>query len=197
MNESSQDDRDIASLRAIQAGGKERGRGVADLFRAYRGPMLGFFMRNRVDPAEAEDLLQEVFISAVRQADSFRGESRVSTWLWTIARNRLIDHVRARKPETQLDDEGWMSIGESHAQEPAEDRAGIEDCVSRAFQRFARASAERAEALRRVALDGWSIEDLARFLGRTPAATREYLSQCRKRLREFLEPCRELLGAEA
>lgn len=69
--------------------------------------------------------------------------------------------------------------------------------MQRGFAAFARRFPERAEALRRVALDGWSIAEAAAFLNRTNAATREYLSQCRKKLKEFLEPCRELLKERA
>jgi hypothetical protein len=43
----------------------------------------------------------------------------------------------------------------------------------------------------------WSIAEVAELLERNPGATREYLSQCRKLLRPFLEPCRALLMEEA
>jgi RNA polymerase sigma-70 factor (ECF subfamily) len=73
------------------------------------------------------------------------------------------------------------------------DSAELEDCVRRAYTRFAEAYADRAEILSRVAFDGWDIDDVAVALRRTNGATREYLSQCRKKLKIFLEPCKELL----
>ena len=53
---------------------------------------------------------------------------------------------------------------------------------------------EQAQALTLIAFYGWDIEEISRFLGRTQGATREYLSQSRKKLRPFLEPCHEYLA---
>jgi RNA polymerase sigma-70 factor (ECF subfamily) len=57
----------------------------------------------RARPPEAEDILQETFIAAWKGARSFKGESKVSTWLISLARNKLTDFYRSRKKETPLD----------------------------------------------------------------------------------------------
>lgn len=196
-DEPARDDKDAADLAAIRQGGPTATKAVTRLYQSYRRPLLGYFMRKGVDAAEAEDLLQEVFISVTRQAGSFRGESKVSTWIYRIAENRFIDQVRRKKPEDQVDDEAWGKVADTLAHDQSNPGQAVDDCVSRALQQFARQSSERAEALRRVALDDWSIDDLAHFLGRTNAATREYLSQTRKKVREFMQPCLELLGGAA
>ena len=190
-------ERDRASLAKIQAGGRGLGEGTTELYKAYRRPFLAYFQRNSMDPAQAEDLLQEVFINVVRRASEFRAESSVSTWLWTIARNKLIDHARAKRPEVNLDEEGWAAVENNLAHEVPDNTGhhNLDECVSKAFQVFANQAPDRAEALRRLTLDGWSIEQVAVFLGRTPGATREYLSQCRKKFKSFLEPCKEFMAA--
>jgi RNA polymerase sigma factor (sigma-70 family) len=165
---------------------------VSALYRDYRARLLAFFLRNGASREQGEDLLQEVFIRVVRNASTFRGEARVSTWFWSIARNCLLDDLRRARPEVHLDDDGWSGI-EAAAETPGTPERSVDDCVQRGFSAFARRFPERAEALRRVALDGWSIEEVAQFLQRTNGAAREYLSQCRKKLKAFLEPCRELL----
>jgi RNA polymerase sigma-70 factor, ECF subfamily len=196
-NNTQQAERDRASLKKIQLGGRSLGEGTTELYQAFRRPFLAYFQRNSMDLAQAEDLLQEVFISAVRRANDFRAESSVSTWLWTIARNKLIDHTRSKRPEVNLDDEGWAVVEGNLAHEdlPMATHNSLDDCVSKAFQVFAREAPERAEALRRLTLDGWSVEQVSEFIGRTPGATREYLSQCRKKFKRFLEPCKEFLAA--
>ena len=97
-----QAERDRASLAKIQAGGRGVGEGTAELYKAYRRPFLAYFQRNSMDTGQAEDLLQEVFINVVRRATDFRSESMVSTWMWTIARHKLIDHARVNRPEVTL-----------------------------------------------------------------------------------------------
>ncbi len=192
-----QANRDRASLAKIQAGGKALSEGTVELYTSYRRPFLAYFQRNSMDAGQAEDLLQEVFISVVRRAGDFRAESMVSTWMWTIARNKLIDFTRSSRPEVTLDDDGWAAVEASTHYEPEPDGAHhhIDECVSKAFQSFARQAPDRAEALRRLTLDGWSVEQVAEFVGRTPGATREYLSQCRKKFKTFLEPCREFMAS--
>jgi RNA polymerase sigma-70 factor, ECF subfamily len=192
-----QAERDRASIAKIQAGGRSLEDGTKELYGAYRRTFIAYFQRNRMDMAQAEDLLQEVFINVVRRAGDFRAESSVSTWLWTIARHKLIDHTRSVRPEQTLNEDGWAALENSLADEIRDESAhhSLDDCVSKAFQVFAKQAPERAEALRRLTLDGWSTEQIAQFIGRTPGATREYLSQCRKRFKSFLEPCKEFLAA--
>jgi RNA polymerase sigma-70 factor (ECF subfamily) len=50
-------------------------------------------------PAVADDLLQEVWISVVRSARTYKPQALFTTWLYRIARSRLIDHWRARDPD--------------------------------------------------------------------------------------------------
>ena len=49
------------------------------------------------DPVLAEEITQETFFKALRKIDSYKGESRLYTWLCSIARNVYIDHTRQRE----------------------------------------------------------------------------------------------------
>src|SRR5664279_2094390 len=60
-----------------------------------------FRMTGSVD--SAADLAQEVFLKAFQRLDSFRGDSRFSTWLYAIARNRCMDELRSRTQRPQED----------------------------------------------------------------------------------------------
>lgn len=62
---------------------------------------------------EAEDLVHEVFLSAWQNLDSYSHQGfPFSSWLYQIARNKVIDHYRLKKPMTQLEDvdEGFVKI---------------------------------------------------------------------------------------
>jgi RNA polymerase sigma-70 factor (ECF subfamily) len=129
----------------------------------------------------------------VRHCGDFRGEARIDAWLWSIARNCLMDHFRRARPEVVLDDDELIAAAGA-APEPQRDTGGgLDECVRKAYATFALANADRAEVLARVAFDDWRIEDVAAMLKRSNGATREYLSQCRKKLKTFLEQCREYL----
>jgi RNA polymerase sigma-70 factor (ECF subfamily) len=185
-----------ASLARIAEGGAAREQGTAELYREFRRPLLAHFRRAGLDTMQCEDLLQDVFVRVVRAAGDFRRDSQPSTWIWQIARNRMIDHLRVHKPEQLLDDEGWAVVEEQVATAPEEGTPhSLERCVEQAFARFGRVAGERAEALRRASLEGWAVEDVAAYLGRTVRATHEFLSQSRKKFRPFLEECHEYLAA--
>jgi RNA polymerase sigma-70 factor (ECF subfamily) len=64
------------------------------LFHRYRKPVYNFIVRTVQDRNTAEDLLQDVFMRIIQRAEDFRGESKFTTWLYTIARNLCIDHIR-------------------------------------------------------------------------------------------------------
>jgi RNA polymerase sigma-70 factor (ECF subfamily) len=68
--------------------------------------------------ADAEDLAQDVFLEIFRTAENFRGDSKISTWLYRIATNRSLNHVRnnKRKRFFQSIEEAFTS-GKNHASE--------------------------------------------------------------------------------
>jgi RNA polymerase sigma-70 factor (ECF subfamily) len=188
------------ALGKIVQGGALRRDGVAKLYASFARPFQGFFMRNRMSREVAEDLVQDTFVQIVRACDQFRGDCPLEAWLWRIARNTLISHVRKVKPganDTSLDDDDFAHAleGDPALQTPAPQHEGLEECVDRAFETFASVHPERAESLTLATVEGWSMNDIAAFLGRSPGATREYVSQCRKLLRPFLEHCRDYLAA--
>lgn len=69
------------------------------IYDRHERPLYRFLLRSVRIPAVAEELLQEVWTSVIRNAPSYRPEALFTTWLYRIARSRLIDHWRARDPE--------------------------------------------------------------------------------------------------
>jgi len=58
---------------------------------------------------EAEDITQEVFLEAFRSIHKFRGDAKISTWLYRIAVNRSLNHLRSKKRRS------WLSLGDADA----------------------------------------------------------------------------------
>ncbi len=188
------DEEQARALELIAVQHADSPRAVRVLYEHYRRPVIAYFVHRRASPEQAEDLFQELFIKIVRQAAQYSGGSAAG-WIWAVARNHFLDHVRAPKPEQTMDDEAWAPLAAPNARQPGDDDPqAVDRCVQRQMQSFEKDHPERAWAVRQVKLEGWSIAELAAHLGRTEGATREFVSQCRKRLMEYLAPCRELLS---
>lgn len=68
------------------------------LYDRHETAVYRFLLRSVGSPAVAEDLLQETWLSVVRHAAGWQAQAAFRTWLYTVARTRLIDHWRAREP---------------------------------------------------------------------------------------------------
>ncbi|MEP6643714.1 MAG: sigma-70 family RNA polymerase sigma factor [Acidobacteriaceae bacterium] len=93
---------DASLVSAIRAGGSH---GMAELYDRYSGIVYAVALRVLGDTGAAEDVLQEVFLQLWRNPglfDSSRGN--LAPWLAVITRNRAIDVLRKRKPETDIAD---------------------------------------------------------------------------------------------
>ncbi len=64
------------------------------LVRRHKTPVFNFILRQIRSSSVAEDITQDVFVRVVQNASEFRHSSRFSTWVYTIARNLCIDHLR-------------------------------------------------------------------------------------------------------
>ena len=82
-----------------------KNRGFMQLMETYKEPIYWHIRRLVVSHEDAEDILQETFINVYRFADSFKGESRIYTWLFRIATNECTKHFRKNK--------NWLKNAES------------------------------------------------------------------------------------
>ncbi len=156
------------------------------LYHSHYRKLTGYFRRCGVNDAVAVELAQDAFVNAYRGLPNFKGQSKLSTWLWTIARNVLLAYVRS-SPSIQstgelVDPDSLTNGDDIHLSD-------MRDSIRRGFATFAREHPERAQVLYLAAVEGWSINELAEFLGRTPHAATEYLSQCRIKLKPYLADC--------
>ena len=76
----------------------------AELVDHHKQFVFGVIVHDVGDVARAEDLTQEVFLRVYRSLRHFRGESRLTTWLFRIARNVCIEHARRAPAPIALDD---------------------------------------------------------------------------------------------
>jgi RNA polymerase sigma-70 factor (ECF subfamily) len=93
---------DISLISAIRSGDEGA---MAALYDRYSGIVYSVALRVLGDTSAAEDILQEVFIQLWRNPATFNSSrGNLGAWLAVIARNRAIDSVRKRRPETDIED---------------------------------------------------------------------------------------------
>ena len=76
----------------------------ARLYDRHERAVHRFFLRQSVAPAVADDLLQDTWMAVVRSVERYERSAKFTTWLYTIARSKLIDHWRATRAHAVLDD---------------------------------------------------------------------------------------------
>jgi len=139
-----------------------------------------------MDPAEAEDAAQEVFVKAWQALSRFRGDSAFSTWLHRIAVNHCRDILRSRARRRWL---SWDGLVEALGRQPAE-AGGPPDAATR--QADARDAlrgllgslpADWREVLVLREVDGLSYSDIAKTLETTEDSVRAKLKRAREAVR--------------
>ena len=94
------DDRNAALTNALALIALGDRKALAALYKNVSAQLLGVILRIQRDRAQAEDVLQEIFVSIWRNAQGYdAARSQPLTWLTSIARNRAIDSLRRRKSE--------------------------------------------------------------------------------------------------
>jgi RNA polymerase sigma-70 factor, ECF subfamily len=181
----------------------QQGRDAAyrELVRRYERPVFSLIFRMVRDRETAEDLAQDTFIKVLNHIDRYRPEFKLSSWLFKIANNVAIDHLRKRQIDT-------ISIdGSPHAASASEIEATSFDVVARqetALEeleaRELGSSIERAiEGLRpeyRACImlrhvEGRSYEEIAATLDLPLGTVKTYIHRARHQLRDALEHVKE------
>jgi RNA polymerase sigma-70 factor, ECF subfamily len=133
------------------------------LFTHFAPRIKGYMMRLGAEPGQAEELAQDVMLSVWRKAHTFdRRQASVSTWLFTIARNRRIDILRREKrPEFDPGDP-LLAPDPEPAPDDAADQSLREERLRRAMTVL---PAEQLELLQQAFFRGQSHRDIAEETG--------------------------------
>lgn len=157
------------------------------LWNRYSQRLRGF-IRGRVwDEAEAEDILQEVFIRVHRNLCCQEDWDRLESWIYQIARNLIIDHYRRYRemveiPDSLPADPGWgeyAALGEDPELELAISLKEIVDELPQPYR----------QALILTEYQGLSQKQLAESLGISLSGAKSRVQRARERLRDMLLTC--------
>ncbi len=160
----------------------------ARLVHRYQDYVFTLSMRMVKNREVAEELAQDVFIKAFRHLASFRAEAKFSTWLFTIANNTCITHLRKKKPEIHsLEHEKVLAAAEQKNEGPAvilAEQKSKQEMVRKAVSLL---GADDAQIITLFYHAEQSLEEIARILGVEPNTAKVRLHRARSRLKEKIE----------
>jgi RNA polymerase sigma-70 factor (ECF subfamily) len=145
-----------------------------------RDEFLAFLRHRLAVPADAEDVLQQAFLTAARSSRALRSETSVIPWFYQVLRTTLTDHLRAGARAARVVDD----LGPSSAMPPFEGGS----CACGVALLYELPDAYR-EILTLVDVREEPLENAARALGLTLNNTTVRLHRARKALRDRLEAC--------
>ena len=152
---------------------------VAAAWQAHEAELRGFLRHQGLDAHAADDLLQDVFVKAMRQGEGFCSLDNPRAWLFQVARNALVDRARVAKAHVPLD-EGGLDV-EAPLPEPVAPVDALAGCVARVLGEL---SPEDAAILRACDLEGQTQRDFAERNGLSLPAAKSRLLRARQRMRD-------------
>ena len=155
------------------------------IYRAHSGRLYSVAYRMVGNVADAEDLLQDIFLAAHRKLDSFRGDSALGTWLYRLATNLCLDHLRSRGTRSSaltdpLDEEiGLADVRSGGLAERTVTRMDLERALARLPE-----GCRAAFVLHDI--EGLEHREVADALGIAEGTSKSQVHKARLRLRSLL-----------
>ena len=174
------DDPDRELLARMRAGDRSA---FDDLVRAYRQPILRLVGRYVRAPEDAEDVTQRTFVRVFERLDSYRGDARFRTWLYRVAVNLAIDHVRGGKGD-------WIPLEDDFA---FTNSLGTERLVAAEIWRKVRERLAELPPRQRLVVElrvyhDLSFDEIATIVDSTEDAAKVNYHHGVKRLRALIGP---------
>jgi RNA polymerase sigma-70 factor (ECF subfamily) len=185
-------------IRACRDGGFAIEQALRELDRSFYAILFRDGLRTLGDRDAARDLVQDTFIKVWRRCATFRGDSELLPWIRSILRHGALASLRRPVREIALDADDTITADTSRRlwelsvegnPSPEQLAHQNEQAVhfQRGWRRFQQEDPLHASVMTWIVEDGLSTEDIAQLLDRTPGATREFISQCRKHARRYLK----------
>jgi len=163
----------------------------APLYARHELRVWRYLLRNVGNRASAEELMQEVWFAVARDAASYQPTARFTSWLFTIARNRLIDLVRTRREHSSLEALGYDSeplVGRLASDPARGPHAALEahQAAAALGSALGQLPQEQRDAFLLQMEGDFSVEEIAAITRSSFETTKSRLRYARARLRELL-----------
>ncbi|HVG08184.1 MAG TPA: sigma-70 family RNA polymerase sigma factor [Thermoanaerobaculia bacterium] len=161
-----------------------------ELVLRFERPVYSLIVRMVQDPSTAEDLAQEAFVKAYRSLHTYDASRKLSSWLFKIAHNTTIDHLRRHVPDTvsleaPQDEEGRGGLAAVLSDASVEDPAAAAERrdMARSLERaISRLRPEYREAVVLFYLEGATYQEICDVTGLPLGTVKTNLHRARKEL---------------
>ena len=153
-----------------------------DLIKAYQRRIAGFVYAITGRSDSVEDLAQQVFIKMVRALDRLQAPAQFESWLFRLARNTCIDHLRRQKLRRI-----FLPLAPEHENVP-EPEGAVDSEELDALKHALEQLRPQDRALLALVQEGRSHGEIAESLNTTIAAVKARLHRAREHLREHYQP---------
>lgn len=153
------------------------------LYKLYSRSMYNVGYRIVNDSDEAEDVLQEAFISAFNNLESYRGDSSFGAWLKRIVINKAINQVNKRKLDRLPEDDRWDVMEEAEV----DVFEGFPFTVESVREAIERLPDGYRSVLSLYLLEGYDHGEIAEILKITESTSKSQFNRAKKKLKELLE----------
>ena len=143
------------------------------------------------DIQEAEDLSQEVFIQVYQSVKSFRGDSKLSTWLYRIAVSKALDAERKKKAKKRIANlKSWVGLGEREESAIHFHHPGVQlenkELASLLFKAMQKLPENQRIAFTLIKSEGLNYEEVAAILNVSIKAVEALMHRAKENLRKFI-----------
>jgi RNA polymerase sigma factor (sigma-70 family) len=160
------------------------------LYRRHEMRTWRYLERNVGNRATADELMQEVWFAVAREAPNYRAIARFTTWLFTIAHNRMIDWMRTNRPQASLETLGYESVTLQLTANPSASplAAAVAQEESAALaEALGQLPAEQRDAFLMQIEGELGVEEIAAISGVSFETAKSRLRYARIKLREVLK----------
>jgi RNA polymerase sigma-70 factor (ECF subfamily) len=145
------------------------------------------------DPDDADDITQEVFVQVYQSISSFKGESKLSTWLYRITMNRALDHVKKLNRKRRFGFvQSLFGNGETEEAQPAEfNHPGVlmekKEKAGELFKALEKLPGNQRVAFTLHKLEGQSYQEIAGIMNTTLYAVESLMGRAKANLKKILK----------
>lgn len=177
-----------------------RERAYRELIRRYERPVFSLVYRLVRDREQAEDLAQDAFVKVLNAIDRYRPEFKFSSWMFRIAQNTALDHLRRKRPEMlsldgspharTADEAAASTIDVESRDETPEQFTANRELGSELEQAIATLRPEYRTAILLCHVEGRAYDEVAGIMDVPLGTVKTYVHRARRELMQRLEHLR-------